>query len=405
MRRLLKAFRRLGRGVRAEWLGFQGKKKTRFSRWVFQRRKAIRETYKSFVASLRPVHRALKRVRRALSPQRQRDKLAARIQRLREWTRLVSEERRVKHDICRVASRSDTIIVGPWLTEVGFEALYWIPFVNWFAQRHKINPERIIAVSRGGVESWYSSVANRYFEVFETLDVADFAHRSKDRQESSGSHKQYEISDLDREVLARVHEHFSLRRARVLHPSLMYRLLHPFWYGRRPYSLLEHHSRYGAITPPAVPEEWGLPERYVAVKFYTAPALPGTEANKNRLAQITGRLAERHNVVLLDTGLALDDHNDFSVGGLNKLMSAQQLMIPADNLGVQTQIIAGADLFVGTCGGLAWLAPMLGTDTVAIFDDSRLLHNHLSVALTAYVSMDAGRFLPVHLDAVNTLGL
>ena len=48
---------------------------------------------------------------------------------------------------------------------------------------------------------------------------------------------------------------------------------------------------------------------------------------------------------------------------------------------------------------------MLGVDTVAVFTDSRLLHNHLSVALTAYVSMDAGRFLPVNLDAAEILGL
>ena len=31
---------------------------------------------------------------------------------------------------------------------------------------------------------------------------------------------------------------------------------------------------------------------------------------------------------------------------------------PQTNLGVQTEVIRRADRFVGTCGSLAWLAPM-----------------------------------------------
>ena len=31
-------------------------------------------------------------------------------------------------------ARSEPILVGPWLGEVGFELLYWIPFLRWFAR-------------------------------------------------------------------------------------------------------------------------------------------------------------------------------------------------------------------------------------------------------------------------------
>ena len=40
-------------------------------------------------------------------------------------------------------------------------------------------------------------------------------------------------------------------------------------------------------------------------------------------------------------------------------------MTPQNNLGVQTQIAAGAKAFVGTCGSLTWLVPRLGVDTSA----------------------------------------
>ena len=55
---------------------------------------------------------------------------------------------------------------GPWLSEVGYEALYWVPFVRWFAElRHR--SERIVALSRGGVAAWYGGIASRYVEQFD----------------------------------------------------------------------------------------------------------------------------------------------------------------------------------------------------------------------------------------------
>ena len=48
-------------------------------------------------------------------------------------------------------------------------------------------------------------------------------------------------------------------------------------------------------------------------------------------------------------------------------------MTPQNNLGVQTQIVAGARGFVGTCGSLAWLAPRLGVDTSALFVDPKFM--------------------------------
>jgi len=115
-------------------------------------------------------------------------------------------------------------------------------------------------------------------------------------------------------------------------------------------------------------------------------------------------IAARVPVVLLDTGLVLeDDHADYALGGSGNVISGRRWMTPQNNLGVQTQIVAGAKAFVGTCGSIAWLAPRLGVDTSALYIDPKWLHAHLAVAMRAYHKLDAGRFAPADLRALDPL--
>mgnify|MGYP003577844644 CR=1 FL=1 len=83
--------------------------------------------------------------------------------------------------------------------------------------------------------------------------------------------------------------------------------------------------------------------------------------------------------------------------------SARPLMTPRTNLAVQTQIIAGATAFAGTCGSLAWLAPMLGVDTSAMLVDTKWPHAHLAVAMRAYHRLGGGRFAVADLRAFNPI--
>jgi hypothetical protein len=68
-------------------------------------------------------------------------------------------------------------------------------------------------------------------------------------------------------------------------------------------------------------------------------------------------------------------------------------------------VIARARSFVGTCGSVAWLAPLLGVDTTAIFADARFLHGHLQVARRVYQVTGAARFSPLDISALDQLGL
>jgi hypothetical protein len=311
----------------------------------------------------------------------------------------------VERDIARVVSGSDPIIVGPWLSEVGYEVLYWVPFVRWVQSQFRIPPSRLVVVTRGGAASWYADITTNAVELFDLMSPDDYAARNAQRSaEDRGTLKQFGVSSMDRGIVADVERRIGASRTQVLHPSLMYQLLHQFWLGHRPPSFLEKRTRYRRISPPevALPP---LPAEFVAVKFYTAASLPPTEPVRRALQSIVLGLAEQAPVVMLDTGLALDDHEDYSFAAASRIHSLRASLQPRDNLAVQTAIISRASSFVGTCGALAWLAPMLGVDTTAVLADARFLHGHLQVARRVYQVIGGGRFSSLDISALDQLGI
>jgi len=80
-------------------------------------------------------------------------------------------------------------------------------------------------------------------------------------------------------------------------------------------------------------------------------------------------------------------------------------MTPQNNLAVQTEVIRRAERFIGTCGSLAWLAPLLGVPTVPIFTDASFLHAHLHLARRVYGRAGGGTFSPIDLTGLVDAGL
>ena len=329
-----------------------------------------------------------------------------RTHKVQEQLRAYREEWRVEREIERVISGSDPVLVGPWLSEVGYEALYWLAFVRWVKAAFRIKPERLFAMSRGGVGSWYGDITPNYVEIFDEVDPAEFSARNTDRSEAEKTTKQWGMGEFDRMLVERARDRIGAARLRVLHPSLMYRLLKQFWSGHRPQGYMDSHTRYVRLKPPGFDlTSLSLPKEYVAVKFYAARSLPDTPGNRELLHALVESIAERWPVVVLDTGLALDDHADYGFSHGGRIITARPYLDARVNLGLQTQIIAGARAFVGTCGSLAWLAPMLGIDTTAVFTDARFLHAHLQAGRRVYHLLGGGRFSPLDLGALDPLGL
>lgn len=330
----------------------------------------------------------------------------ARRERLQEKWLTLRGEIDIEREIERIADAGDSIIVGPWMSEVGYEVLYWVPFVRWFRATYRVRPDRMLVLTRGGAAAWYADITSKAAEIFDYVTPEQFAHYNAARIDApGGTIKQLETPAFERDLLNRAQMAWGVPRAAVLHPSLLYRLFKQFWAGNRPLQFLDEHTMYRRISTPDTASRLGLPRDYVAMKFYAAQSLQDTPHTRDVLRRLIAGVAEQYPVVLLDTGLALDDHTDYTFGPEARVISLRPSMSARDNLALQTTVIAGARAFVGTCGSLSWLAPMLGVDTTAVMTDDKALTVHLHVARRVYRVMKSGRFTPLDLGAFEPLGL
>ena len=333
-------------------------------------------------------------------------RIARRTRRLRGQAGIFQAEWALERELAAIARGRLPIVAGPWLSEVGFEALYWIPFLRWFEDRYRVDPERVIAVSRGGVADWYTGVAAGYVEIFDHFDPQTFAARNAERRaaKEGGGQKQTTPGAFDEELIAIARKAVGDSRARVCHPSLMYRLFNQFWLGNRAADLVYRHTVYEPLSIPAR-RDLGLPDRFIAAKFYTGAALPDSPETRAALRQLVSAAAAETPVVMLDTGLATDEHDDYLFRGIPNVSSLRDRLEPRTNLGVQTAIVAAAQGFIGTCGSIAWLAPMLGVPTVAVYADDQLLTTHLYVARQVFHRMQAAPFETLDIRAAQSLDL
>jgi hypothetical protein len=312
-------------------------------------------------------------------------------------------ERSVKQMLARAASGHRPVIVGPWTSEVGYEVLYWLPFLRWAMDRYALRPERVIAVSRGGTAAWYEGIASTYVEIFDLVEPPEFAAHATARR-SRGDQKQLTLSDFERDLIARASRRVGVEAAGVWHPGLMYQMFRSFWYGDRSRHFLFRHTDFRYPRSAAAgPEGLSLPPEYVAMKFYSGAALPETASNRALVRELVEGIAARGPVVMLDTAWSTDEHRDYGFDGIAGVTTLRPALDPKTNLGVQTRVIANARQFIGTCGGLAWLAPFLGVDTLAVYEDDRYLTAHLFAAQYAYRRNRAARFSTLNIAALRNV--
>lgn len=282
----------------------------------------------------------------------------------------------------QLARRGGPVLVGPWTGEVGFELLYWAPFVRWAVKRFAIDPARVTLVSRGGTASWYGIDGARYLDVFELCSPDQF------RTHTAVTKKQRTLRLFDRSLIRRCAASMG-ERPDLLHPAMMYAVFMPFWKQQVPRGWVEHFSEFARITPPAVPG-LQLPREYVAVRFYFSDCFPDTAGNRDLVASLIQSLAAETDVVLLGAGVRVDDHRDFAMAASGRVHTVDHLMRPENNLAVQTAVIAGSKAFIGTYGGYSYLAPLCGVNTVALYSRRTFFVYHMDFAQQLFETVGGG---------------
>ncbi len=306
----------------------------------------------------------------------------------------------LQRDLTAMAARPAPIVAGPWLGEVGFELLYWVPFLRWFAERFQVSAERLIVMSRGGTASWYRPCAARYVDVFDEVTPDTFRDQHDARVRDLGEQKQTRVTAFDRTLVDAAARRASAPESSRLHPSRMYELFNPYWWGHLSSDWVHAHARYARLPEPDLVGVGGLPARYVAVKFYFNDCFPATDRNRTFVRDVLRTLAERGSVVALSTGLNIDDHGGVRVDefGVRHLPEG---IDPAHNLHVQSAVVSRAQALVGTYGGFSYMAPFYGVRSLAFYSEpGGFSQKHLHMARSAFETISADGLFDVR-DAGN----
>ncbi len=324
-------------------------------------------------------------------------------------------DRRLDSDLTRIAAGRDLVVAGPWLGEVGFELLYWIPFLAWCAETYGIPRERWLVISRGGTAGWYQHIAAHYGDVFDQVTPDEYRSQHDARVRDLGEQKQTRVTAFDQRLVEGALR--SVTEAAPgnathgwahLHPSRMYELMSPYWWEHESSAWVHRHVSWRRLTAVrtdagVVPHAPAAP--YVAVKFYFNDCFPASPENRAFVRAVVTRLAALGPVVNLSTGLRLDDHGAFplELPGVSHLPADLE---PSRNLGVQDAIVAGARAFVGTYGGFSYLAPFHGVPSFAFYSHRPgFSDKHLVLAREAFdrLPQRAGTGTPLMVQDASVL--
>lgn len=293
---------------------------------------------------------------------------------------------------------------------MGFESLYWIPFLDKLKQ-DGIDPARLIPITRGGAAVWYG--VPQGFELYGMRTAQEVRIENRLQHERTKMLKQTHVTPWDRQVLKDAAQTLGVRRYQTLHPAWMYQTLTPFWEGRTGLTDLQDHVRFGGMPIPPLPDGLVLPERFVTVRFYFRGTFNMSDQNFAFAKICMQKLAQQTPVIILNTSLHTDEHADYAPKGLENVVRLSDLvpMTHENNLAVQTAVLARSMGFVGTYGGMAQLALRYHKPSVSFYDEwsqTAIAHKHLSEALSLQMGVPflVQRIgdLPLHQSVCPTAG-
>lgn len=263
-----------------------------------------------------------------------------------------------------MAASRRAILVGPHHRELGFEVLYWIPFVNQLRADYGLEKNRLIAMSRGGLAPLYDMAG--VSDIYEFLPVDTVRLHAIKATQRQASSKQFTIEPWERHVIGLAASALGVPPPLVLHPSWMYQLLQPAWADKM--SMLDLSRYLNPLPLPTLPLPPGLtlPEKFVAVRVYARATMQAHDGVTFYLKRQLERLAKKQPIVFLSSDTRYDDHADI-LRPFGDNMIEVQTTAPQQNLALQVAVLQRASAFVGTYGGLAQTALRCGKPTVALY--------------------------------------
>jgi hypothetical protein len=290
------------------------------------------------------------------------------------------------------------IVCGPFLGEPAYELLYWIPFLRWLQQAASIDRNRIVAVSRGGVSSWYEGICGRYAESLEVTSFAEIAALAPERWWVQALEQPLGPVPLETRIIGEVTRRLAIDPSNLVHPAEMQHVFRHVWKGSAPVDLIDRHVVWQRLVPPPLPPALRLPDTYTAVHFAFGQSLPDTLENRRTVRALFDSVIARDRVVLLNTGITMDGAEEFDPGSMPNVWRIDAALTPSTSLAIQSAVLGRASRLVGSFDGLACLAAQYGVQGRSIYSEktratralldglSRLAGKLETTAVTQHVS-------------------
>ncbi|MDX9702295.1 MAG: hypothetical protein RBU23_04520 [Candidatus Auribacterota bacterium] len=287
------------------------------------------------------------------------------------------------------------IFAGPYLSDVGYEILYWIPFLRWILKECEISPDRTIGVSRYGADAWYKDVCAGYCDILDVMSAEEFKDAQDMRMKKSGTIKQFEITEIESDILRKVAVMHDISDFDVVHPSIMYKLFTSVWNQTFPVDFILEHLDFEQIRHiPDITLNYDLPEQFVAVRFDTTAYIPETRQTRYMIKSFVEKISKRIPVVVLNTGLEVDFHKDWSTFfRSDNIFFLQGAVGCRENFLLQTVVMKRAKGFLGTHGGASYLGPFCGVPALTFYQNEIGNYSvHLDVSRALFKNKNDCRF-------------
>jgi len=257
--------------------------------------------------------------------------------------------------------KSDTIIIGPWMGEVGPEIQYWIPFLNNLKDNNFFYGKRLIIVSRGNASCWYSKISDEYVDIFNFVSLEEY----KNMRLSGSTQKQLDFSETDNYLINIISSYLNISNFSLIHPSSMWKLISPYLHSAKNTSWVLNYLKFSSFSDFSFDDTLFpiLPEKYIFLKFYKSELFNPELVDQNRIINLLKSLSDKFVFVTVDQLSNFDDHEflklDFDV-----------IHIPMDtpnNLLLQSYLIKNSSGFIGTYGGFSLLPAYYNKPSLAFY--------------------------------------
>lgn len=279
-------------------------------------------------------------------------------------------------ELCNEMKQYDKIIIGPWFSELGFELLYLIPYLNYLTQidEQLVN---LTIVSRGGEIPLYQSLNWDY--------INSLAHYSEDEWDSLlsenwkivGGLKQSKFTHIDGEILNKVITENNLNNGRlvVVHPSIFFGIFSPFW--RQDFHVKSiipvlNFPKIASVEPE---------NKRIFMKFYSRPSLADTVQTKLKIQTILKTLID-YQIDFCTRQAYKDDHELIKVD-CSKFNNVKEFQANnfRENLRIQLELMVKCSTAMVTYGGLSYFPLFYGHRVIAFYDNkTQYSQKHLQLA-------------------------